>query len=347
MTYYPINEDTAKRANDANSFRDYKPGSATAAYRAEVDKAAALVEKQKAKVDPMHNDKLDGLLDRYAHRLADYYNDYYRNEAACPSILITGGANFPVAKKEKQNARRDTLAHEYADIQDLLRKIESVGMGGISADDPNAIEKLEEKLARLERTQQTMKDINAYYRKHGTLDGCTLASEEVIRKIKADMKSSWRFSDKPFESYTLSNQNAEIRRLRGRIEELRKQKRKDAPFQQLDFLVRDWQNFSDESEISACLKEIDEYKTEVFRERSAADLKETRDQIDLCYQNIGIFLLPNPGKEVMKKTYNGSIRSIDPNFLSLLGFYVEHVFLFGLMPKLINNEVLFAEDFEA
>ena len=130
-------------------------------------------------------------------------------------------------------------------------------------------------------------------------------------------------------------------------EELRKQKRKDAPFQQLDFLVRDWQNFSDESEISACLKEIDEYKTEVFRERSAADLKETRDQIDLCYQNIGIFLLPNPGKEVMKKTYNGSIRSIDPNFLSLLGFYVEHVFLFGLMPQLINNEVLFAEDFEA
>lgn len=229
MTYYPINEDTAKRANDANSFRDYKPGSATAAYRAEVDKAAALVEKQKAKVDSMHHDKLDGLLDRYAHRLADYYNDYYRNEAACPSILITGGANFPVAKKEKQNARRDTLAHEYADIQGLLRKIESVGMGGISADDPNAIEKLEEKLARLERTQQTMKDINAYYRKHGTLDGCTLASEEAIRKIKADMKSSWRFSDKPFESYTLSNQNAEIRRLRGRIEELRKQKTEPPP----------------------------------------------------------------------------------------------------------------------
>lgn len=143
MTYYPINEDTAKRANDANSFRDYKPGSATAAYRAEVDKAAALVEKQKAKVDPMHHDKLDGLLDRYAHRLADYYNDYYR--------------------------------------------------------------------------------------KHGTLDGCTLASEEVIRKIKIDMKSSWRFSDKPFESYTLSNQNAEIRRLRGRIEELRKQKTEPPP----------------------------------------------------------------------------------------------------------------------
>ena len=121
MTYYPINEDTAKRANDANSFRDYKPGSATAAYCAEVDKATALVEKQKAKVDPMHHDKLDGLLDRYAHRLADYYNDYYRNEAAGPSILITGGGKFPAAEKEKQKDRPGTPAHEDVGIQGLLR----------------------------------------------------------------------------------------------------------------------------------------------------------------------------------------------------------------------------------
>lgn len=28
--YYPINEETAKRAKDMNSFSDYQPGSATA-----------------------------------------------------------------------------------------------------------------------------------------------------------------------------------------------------------------------------------------------------------------------------------------------------------------------------
>lgn len=130
-------------------------------------------------------------------------------------------------------------------------------------------------------------------------------------------------------------------------EELLKQKRKDVPFQQLDFLVRDWQNFSDETDMTQCLKETDEYRTEVFKERATADLKETRDQINMCYQNVGVFLLPNPGSEVMRKSYNGSISSIDPSFLKLLGFYVEHVFMFGLMPKLINNEVLYAEDFEA
>ena len=31
--YYPINEEAARRAKNANSFSDYVPGSATAAYR--------------------------------------------------------------------------------------------------------------------------------------------------------------------------------------------------------------------------------------------------------------------------------------------------------------------------
>ena len=41
MKYYEINEETARRANDVNSMRDYRHGSATEEYRAAVDKAAA------------------------------------------------------------------------------------------------------------------------------------------------------------------------------------------------------------------------------------------------------------------------------------------------------------------
>lgn len=36
---------------------DYKPGSATASYRATVEEAAALVEAQKAKVSPYYHDE--------------------------------------------------------------------------------------------------------------------------------------------------------------------------------------------------------------------------------------------------------------------------------------------------
>lgn len=168
-----------------------------------------------------------------------------------------------------------------------------------------------------------------------------------IRSNAPMLPSSLSFSDALSSNITGALTTSFREAAEKKKEELRKQKRKDAPFQQLDFLVRDWQNFSDETDMTQCLKEIDEYRTDVFKERTTADLKETRDQIDVCYQNVGVFLLPNPGSEVMRKTYNGSIASIDPSFLKLLGFYVEHIFMFGLMPKLINNEVLFAEDFEA
>ena len=140
--YYEINEETARRANDMNSMRDYRPGSATAEYRAAVDEAAALVERRKQKVSAFYHEKLDALLERYSRRLAAYYNDYYRNEAACPSILVSGGSNFPVRKKEKQNSRRETLMREYNEIQGILSKIKSVGTGPIDFSDPHAREML-------------------------------------------------------------------------------------------------------------------------------------------------------------------------------------------------------------
>ena len=72
--YYPIDETAARRAKDVNSFSDYVPGSATASYRAMVDEAYALGEAQKARVDPMYHEKIDGLLDRYARKLAENIN---------------------------------------------------------------------------------------------------------------------------------------------------------------------------------------------------------------------------------------------------------------------------------
>ena len=38
--------------------------------------------------------------------------------------------------------------------------------------------------------------------------------------MKADMSSQWHIEDKPYPSWALSNNNAEIRRIKGRIAEL-------------------------------------------------------------------------------------------------------------------------------
>ena len=100
-------------------------------------------------------------------------------------------------------------------------------MGGISADDPAAVEKLQKKLESLERSQLIMKEVNAYYRKHGTLDDCALLSPDQIERLKSSMAASWRSSPKPFESYQLTNNNAEIRRIKARIEEVSKRAEQD------------------------------------------------------------------------------------------------------------------------
>jgi hypothetical protein len=220
-TYYPISEETARRAKNANSFSDYVPGSATAEYRAMVDAARELGEAQKKSVDPMYHGKIDALIDRYARKLADNFNDRNSIDARVPSIMISGGGNFPVRQKEKQNMARDRNMGEYAEIKGILDKVRGVGTGGISADDTRAAEKLQAKLDGLQEAQEAMKAANAYYRKHKTLDGCPDLTEDVINKLKASMSRDWRKDPVPFPSYQLTNNNANIHRIEQRIEELK------------------------------------------------------------------------------------------------------------------------------
>lgn len=223
MSYHTINEEAARRANDMNSFRDYKAGSATAEYRRMVDAATELAERQKQRVDPMYHEKIDRLLEIYCRKLAENMNASYSIEARCPSILISGGGNFPVRKKEKQNAAEERRLEEWKHIQGLLDKIRSVGTGGISSDDPQAVEKLEAKLATLEKHQEMMKAANAAIRMKDPAKGDAKLAElgytpEDIAKLRAP-DFCGRIG---YPAYALQNNNANIRRIRGRIAELKK-----------------------------------------------------------------------------------------------------------------------------
>lgn len=223
MSYYTINEEAARTANDLNSHYTYREGSATASYRRQVDEATELAERQKQRVDPMYHEKIDRLLETYCRKLAENMNASYSIEARCPSILISGGGNFPVRKKEKQNAARDRNLEEWNYIQGLLDKIRSVGTGGISSDDPQAVEKLEAKLAALEKHQEMMKAANAAIRMKDPAKGDAKLAElgytpEDIAKLRAP-DFCGRIG---YPAYALQNNNANIRRIRGRIAELKK-----------------------------------------------------------------------------------------------------------------------------
>ena len=69
--------------------------------------------------------------------------------------------------------------------------------------------------------QEKMKAANAYYRKNKTLDGCPVLTQEQIDSLKEKMQKDWHYEDKPFVTYQLSNNNAEIHRIEGRLKKLR------------------------------------------------------------------------------------------------------------------------------
>ena len=222
--YYTINEDAAKRAKEANSFNDYVKGSATFHYQQEVDAAAQLAAKQKEKVDPAYHEKIDYLLDKFARELAAVINQRNAIDARVPSVMIAGGSNFPVAAKHKQNAARERNDARYAEVFELLKKIRSVGTGGIMSDDKDAIAKLTAKLEKLEKHQATMKAANAAARMKDTAKGDAKLKEmgytdEEIKQLRTpDFCGRVGYPD-----YEMKNNNANIRRIKERIAALEKE----------------------------------------------------------------------------------------------------------------------------
>ena len=220
--YYPIDESLAKRAHEAMSFREYQTGSTTADYKIAVDEATGIAERQKSLVSEFYHEKIDNLLDSFSRRLADWYNANNRNRASCPSIMVAGGSNFPVHKKEKQNARGRTLMAEYDDIVGILDKIKSVGTGPVDLADPHAKEILEDKLKKLKETQEMEKAINAWYRKKKTCIGCPGIKPDLAEKVQKSFEAvrSRSLYDIPFPAYELTSIREKIKRTQKRLDEL-------------------------------------------------------------------------------------------------------------------------------
>lgn len=110
--------------------------------------------------------------------------------------------------------------HKTAEYFD--HRAESVGKGGISSDDPDAIEKLKEKLEQLIANQEFMKVANKAFRLKDTEEGDELLrgmglSDQQIYELRNP-----KYGSIGFKGFELSNNNANIRRVRERIAQLEK-----------------------------------------------------------------------------------------------------------------------------
>ena len=96
----------------------------------------------------------------------------------------------------------------------------SYNNNAISSDDPKAVEKLTEKLNKCEKEQEFMKKVNSYYKKNGTVKGCEGVSDELAAKLDKRVQESYSWDKQPFPSYRITNNGAEIRRIKKRIENI-------------------------------------------------------------------------------------------------------------------------------
>lgn len=220
--YAQISEATAKAAKHAYSFFEYVEGSATAGYRNEVDKCYEIACKA-AEKRPKEEERIQRLFDRFVDKLAANINASNRNTASCPSVLISGGSNFPVHKKEKQNKRCETLAAEWEYIMQIPDKIRDIGNNTtIYSDEDDAIEQLEMKAEKYRTYLEDMKKHNAHYRKHGTMKGFEDITDERAEELDKEIKSS--LYQVPFPAYELTSARQKIKAAEDRAEQLKKLK---------------------------------------------------------------------------------------------------------------------------
>lgn len=226
-----INESAARLAKQMRSFDDYKEGSATASYNAQCAEAAAILEKVKAKcATDEQRERAEYLYNRYCSVLAEAINRDNEIGTRCPSVLVCGASNFPIRKKEKQIAAWDKNMENFRKADHYLDMLKRAHTLAVKSDDPEVLDFLRAKLAGLEEAHALMVSANAYYRKNKTLEGFEGIPADTMAWItrpgvylpggRNGDGSPLAFYGKPFPTYELTNSNANIKRVKQRIETL-------------------------------------------------------------------------------------------------------------------------------
>ena len=175
-------------------------------------------------------DKLDEVFARYRVGYAAAYRAWLSAHGRCLSSMITGPARFPVsraARASQVERARLEQAIEYREkaFRAMVRELRP-DLRPIMSGDADAVARLAVQLKKLEREQEQMKAANAALRK---LKDDTLENQaQALVELGFDEKTAheltnpkWHYQ-KGFQPFELTNNNANIRRVRERLEHLEK-----------------------------------------------------------------------------------------------------------------------------
>ena len=151
-------------------------------------------------------------------------------KSRCASSMITGPAKFNVEKNRRANERERKVSDELLAYIERIRKAidkqnnpEKYASDAIRSDDENAIDKLKQKLANLEKAQEQMKACNKIVqdKKDNKIERL---AEILGTKEKAEELLKPDFCGRlGFTSHFLTNNNAAIKAAELRIKQLESQ----------------------------------------------------------------------------------------------------------------------------
>ena len=149
--------------------------------------------------------------------------------------MIAGPSNFPVRRMEKynnweHNKLTDLLDFRKRALKAIHRKLHPE-VGPIRASDSDATQRLEAKIHKAEAAQKRDKGLNSAYRKAGKpepedVEGWERFGEltglkpETVSNIRVSMSNRYSWEMQPVPGYVLKNRNANIRRLKKRLEQV-------------------------------------------------------------------------------------------------------------------------------
>lgn len=238
LTDTPFTQEQVDRFNRLTHF----PRTLEAENRRFLDLKKEITEATLAKLKRFGQPEIPPEVQSCVNWLLKAYYEYeiamIRSRELSPPWTVTGRANYSkVFTERKQRQSRNTEENAHRQVEKAKEKLRLAinrlsPNAAISSDDPNAIEKLREKLKNCQEMQILMKEANKIVRAKKPTD------EEKASKLNdLFMARNWRektrdrviqeilhpqYGRPGFAAFQLSNNNAEIRRLEERIKSLEK-----------------------------------------------------------------------------------------------------------------------------
>ena len=145
------------------------------------------------------------------------------------STMITGGSNFPTRRNAKRGATADKRTEDVVGFREralaAITKALRPELRPVMSGDEDAVERLEAKIAKAEAFQEQAKALNVVIRKHAKA-GPDAQVKAIMETFKFSEETARKAIAPDFcgrigvPAYELQNNNANIRRMKQRLEQI-------------------------------------------------------------------------------------------------------------------------------